>query len=163
MHKGLLFTHGMQARQKAPQPGQHLWVIAIGLSPATTRCHRKPEICVVVHRMPMQRVALQDQRRHHRHLLLGQLLHRAGIDNVILERKDPDYVLSRIRAGVLEQAAVDLIDEAGVGGRLHREGLVHDGIELAFAGQRHRIDITGLTGRKVYIYGQQEVVKDIIA
>ena len=60
-------------------------------------------------------------------LLLGQLLHRPGIDNIILERQTPDYVLGRIRAGVIEQGAVELLDEAGVGARMHREGLVHDG------------------------------------
>ena len=65
-------------------------------------------------------------------LLLGQLLTRAGIDNVILERRRPDYVLGRIRAGVLEQGAVDMLDEAGVGARLHAEGLVHGGIEIAW-------------------------------
>jgi p-hydroxybenzoate 3-monooxygenase len=95
-------------------------------------------------------------------LLLGQLLHRYGIDNVILERKDPDYVLSRIRAGVLEQSAVDLLDEAGVGARLHREGLVHDGIELAFAGQRHRIDFAQTTGVSVTVYGQTEITRDMM-
>jgi len=95
-------------------------------------------------------------------LLLGQLLHRYGIDNVILERKDPDYVLSRIRAGVLEQSAVDLLDEAGVGTRLHREGLVHDGIELAFAGQRHRIDFKHTTGVAVTVYGQTEITRDMM-
>ena len=65
-------------------------------------------------------------------LLLGQLLHQAGIDNVILERRSGEYVLSRIRAGVLEQTTVDLLDEAGVGARMRREGLLHDGIELSF-------------------------------
>lgn len=67
-------------------------------------------------------------------LLLGQLLQRAGIDNVILEQRSGDYVLGRIRAGVLEQVCIDLLDEAGVGERMHREGLVHHGIELAFGG-----------------------------
>ena len=75
-------------------------------------------------------------------LLLGQLLHRYGIDNIIIERKDRDYVLARIRAGVLEQGTVDLLDEAGVAARLHHDGLVHHGIELAFGGARHRIDMT---------------------
>jgi p-hydroxybenzoate 3-monooxygenase len=73
-------------------------------------------------------------------LLLGQLLHKAGIANVILERQTPDYVLGRIRAGVLEQVTVDLMEECGVAERMHKEGLVHDGIELLFQGQRHRID-----------------------
>ena len=79
-------------------------------------------------------------------LLLGQLLHRAGIDNVIIERQSAAYVLDRIRAGVLEQTTVDLLDEAGVGARMHREGLVHGGYELCFGGARHRIDLHGLTG-----------------
>ncbi|KIZ39843.1 MULTISPECIES: 4-hydroxybenzoate 3-monooxygenase [Rhodopseudomonas] len=95
-------------------------------------------------------------------LLLGQLLHQYGIDNVILERKDPDYVLSRIRAGVLEQSAVALLDEAGVGGRLHHEGLVHDGIEIAFGGTRHRIDLKQACGQSVTVYGQTEVTRDLM-
>ena len=96
-------------------------------------------------------------------LLLGQLLHKAGIDNIVLEQRSPDYVLGRIRAGVLEQDCVDLLDEAGVGERMHREGLVHDGIELAFGGQRHRIDLKALTGGKtVMVYGQTEVTRDLM-
>ncbi|MCD6732150.1 MAG: 4-hydroxybenzoate 3-monooxygenase [Burkholderiaceae bacterium] len=96
-------------------------------------------------------------------LLLGQLLHRAGIDAIILERKSGEYVLGRIRAGVLEQGAVDLLDEAGVGKRLHAEGLVHGGIELCFDGERHRIDMAGLTGGKhVTVYGQTEVTRDLM-
>jgi p-hydroxybenzoate 3-monooxygenase len=96
-------------------------------------------------------------------LLLGQLLHNAGIDNVIVERRSAEYVLSRIRAGVLEQTTVDLLDEAGVGNRMHREGLLHDGIELSFGGARHRIDLRGLTGGKqVMIYGQTEVTHDLM-
>ncbi|MFM2343050.1 MAG: 4-hydroxybenzoate 3-monooxygenase [Pseudomonadota bacterium] len=96
-------------------------------------------------------------------LLLGQLLHKAGIDNIVLEQRSPDYVLGRIRAGVLEQVCVDLLDEAGVGERMHREGLVHDGIELAFGGQRHRIDMKALTGGKtVMVYGQTEVTRDLM-
>jgi p-hydroxybenzoate 3-monooxygenase len=95
-------------------------------------------------------------------LLLGQLLHAYGLDNVILERKDRDYVLARIRAGVLEQGAVDLLDQVGVGARLHREGLVHDGIELTFAGSRHRIDLKQATGKAVTIYGQTEVTRDLM-
>src|SRR6201986_1374567 len=79
-------------------------------------------------------------------LLLGQLLHTYGIDNVILERKDRDYVLARIRAGVLEQGTVGLLEEVGVAARLHREGLVHNGIELIFGGVRHRIDLKQATG-----------------
>lgn len=96
-------------------------------------------------------------------LLLGQLLHNAGIDTVILERQTREYVLGRIRAGVLEQVAVDLLDSAGVGERMHREGLVHDGIALSFDGRRHRIDLAGLTGgRRVTIYGQTEVTRDLM-
>jgi p-hydroxybenzoate 3-monooxygenase len=96
-------------------------------------------------------------------LLLGQLLHLYGIDNVILERKDRDYVLARIRAGVLEQGTVDMLDEAGVAGRLHKEGLVHGGVELSFGGQRHRIDMKTATGGKtVTVYGQTEVTRDLM-
>src|SRR5258706_8421677 len=96
-------------------------------------------------------------------LLLGQLLYRAGIDNVSLERQSGDYVLGRIRAGVLEQTTVDLLDAAGVGERMHHEGLVHDGIELSFDGARHRIDLHGLTGGKhVMVYGQTEVTRDLM-
>ena len=96
-------------------------------------------------------------------LLLGQLLHKAGIDNVILERRSGEYVLSRIRAGVLEQTTVNLLDAAGVGERMRREGLLHDGIELSFGGKRHRIDFRDLTGGKqVAIYGQTEVTHDLM-
>jgi p-hydroxybenzoate 3-monooxygenase len=79
-------------------------------------------------------------------LLLGQLLHRAGIDHVILERQTGDYVLGRIRAGILEQVSIDLMDEAGVGERMHLEGLVHGGFELLVQGRRHRVDLDRLTG-----------------
>ena len=96
-------------------------------------------------------------------LLLGQLLHRAGIDNIVLERQTGEYVLGRIRAGVLEQTTCDLLDEAGVGARMHAEGLVHDGYELCFGGARHRIDLAGLTGGKhVVVYGQTEVTRDLM-
>ena len=96
-------------------------------------------------------------------LLLGALLAKAGIDAVILEAKSPDYVLGRIRAGVLEQVCVDLLDSVGVGARMHREGLVHGGFELAFGGARHRIDMKGLTGGKqVMVYGQTEVTRDLM-
>jgi p-hydroxybenzoate 3-monooxygenase len=96
-------------------------------------------------------------------LLLGRLLERAGIDAIILEQRTRDYVLGRIRAGVLEQVAVDLLDEAGVGQRLHEEGLVHGGIELCWSGVRHRIDLQGLTGGKsVTVYGQTEVTRDLM-
>ncbi|AWZ89088.1 MULTISPECIES: 4-hydroxybenzoate 3-monooxygenase [Pseudomonas] len=97
-------------------------------------------------------------------LLLGQLLHKAGIDNVIIERQSPDYVLGRIRAGVLEQGMVDLLREAGVAERMEREGLVHDGFELAFNNKRVHVDLKALTGGKtVTIYGQTEVTRDLMA
>ncbi|MGJ7487767.1 4-hydroxybenzoate 3-monooxygenase [Variovorax sp. LT2P21] len=97
-------------------------------------------------------------------LLLGQLLHEAGIDNVIVERQSADYVLGRIRAGVLEQVTMDLLARARVDMRAHAEGLPHDGIELLFQGARHRIDLHGLTdGRRVTVYGQTEVTRDLMA
>ena len=96
-------------------------------------------------------------------LLLGQLLHRAGIANIIVERQDGAYILGRIRAGVLEQTTCDLLDEAGVGQRMHADGMVHHGIELCFGGARHRIDLAGLTGgRHVTVYGQTEVTRDLM-
>ncbi|MFJ4064613.1 4-hydroxybenzoate 3-monooxygenase [Pseudomonas sp. NPDC089996] len=96
-------------------------------------------------------------------LLLGQLLYKAGIDTVILERQTPDYVLGRIRAGVLEQGTVDLLREAGVADRMDREGLVHEGVELLVAGRRQRLDLKGLTGGKtVMVYGQTEVTRDLM-
>ena len=96
-------------------------------------------------------------------LLLGQLLIRAGIDAVIVEQRGKDYVLERIRAGVLEQGTVEMLDALGVGKRLHAEGLVHDGVELSFSGGRQRIDLKGLTGRNVVVYGQTEVTRDLMA
>ncbi len=96
-------------------------------------------------------------------LLLGQLLHKAGIEAVIVERQSGDYVLGRIRAGVLEQVTIDLLDEAGVGARMHQEGLVHGGFDMLFKGQRHRIDMNKLTGGKnVMVYGQTEVTRDLM-
>ena len=96
-------------------------------------------------------------------LLLGQLLHKAGIDAIVLERQTGDYVLTRIRAGVLEQVCIDLLDEAGVGERMHREGLVHGGFDMLFKGERHRIDMNHLTGGKnVMVYGQTEVTRDLM-
>jgi p-hydroxybenzoate 3-monooxygenase len=95
-------------------------------------------------------------------LLLGQLLHIHGIDNVILERQTPDYVLGRIRAGLLEEGTVALLDQVGAGGRAQREGLVHHGVELAFGGARHRIDMHAATGKTVMIYGQTEVTRDLM-
>lgn len=96
-------------------------------------------------------------------LLLGQLLHKAGIDNIIIERQSADYVLGRIRAGILEQITVDLLNEAGVGARVAAEGTVHHSIELVYRNTRHPIDVTGLTGGKVVTaYGQTEVTKDLM-
>ncbi|MGH6715522.1 MAG: 4-hydroxybenzoate 3-monooxygenase [Bradyrhizobium sp.] len=95
-------------------------------------------------------------------LMLGQMLHSYGIDNIILERHSADYVLGRIRAGLLEEGTVGLLDEVGAGGRAHREGLVHNGTELAFSGSRHRIDFKGSTGKTVMIYGQTEVTLDLM-
>ena len=96
-------------------------------------------------------------------LLLGQLLHNAGVDAVIIERQSPDYVLSRIRAGVLEQVTMDVLAQVGVDKRMHQEGLVHTGFDLLFKGARHRIDLEGLTGgQKVMVYGQTEVTRDLM-
>src|SRR5690349_13632154 len=95
-------------------------------------------------------------------LLLGQMLHVAGIDSVILERQDRAYVEARIRAGVLEQGTVDLLASVGVDARLRREGLVHDGVEFAIGGERHRIDFRELVGKTVTVYGQTEVTRDLI-
>ena len=95
-------------------------------------------------------------------LLLGQLLRTSGIDNIILERQTGEYVLGRIRAGLLEEGTVRLLDEVGASQRAHSEGLVHDGIELAFGGERHRIDIKAATGKTMMIYGQTEVTLDLM-
>ena len=96
-------------------------------------------------------------------LMLGHLLHLAGIDSVIIENRSRDYVIERVRAGVLEQGTVDLMIESGVGARLQREGLFHDGVSINVYGQRRRIDMAALTGRRITVYGQNEVVKDLIA
>ena len=96
-------------------------------------------------------------------LMLGALLHKAGIDNIVVERQSPDYVLGRIRAGVLEQVTIDMLDEVGVGTRMHAEGLPHDGVELLFKGARHRINLHALTGgKRVMVYGQTEVTRDLM-
>ena len=96
-------------------------------------------------------------------LLLAHLLNREGIESVVLEDRSRRYVEERVRAGLLEQATTDVLERSGVGERMRREGLVHHGIELRFDGGSHRIAITDLTGRSIMIYGQQEVVKDLIA
>lgn len=96
-------------------------------------------------------------------LLLGQLLHAHGIDAIVLERRTPEYVLGRIRAGVLESVTVELLEAASCAARLHEEGLVHEGIELSFGQQRHRIDLHKLTGGKsIVVYGQTEVTRDLM-
>src|SRR5689334_21269379 len=97
-------------------------------------------------------------------LVLTHLLHRAGIESVVFELRSRDYVERRVRAGVLEQGTVDLLRAMGLAGRLDREGLVHRGIVLRFDGADHRIALSDLTGgRAITVYGQQEVVKDLIA
>jgi len=96
-------------------------------------------------------------------LFLGHLLHLEGIDSVIIESRSREHVIERVRAGVLEQGTVDLMIETGIGERLRREGMRHGGVHLAFLGRRHRIDFEALTGgRGITIYGQNEVVKDLI-
>jgi len=96
-------------------------------------------------------------------LFLSCLLARAGIDSIVLENRSRDYVENRIRAGVLEQGTVDLLNEAGLGARMRREGLAHAGIEIRFDGRGHRIDFRALTGKAITVYGQHELVKDLIA
>jgi p-hydroxybenzoate 3-monooxygenase len=96
-------------------------------------------------------------------LLLGQLLHKVGIANIILERQSADYVLGRVRAGVLEQGTVNLLREAGIDARVTKEGLPHDGFALGFANRRFRIDLLKLTGgKRVTVYGQTEVTRDLM-
>jgi p-hydroxybenzoate 3-monooxygenase len=95
--------------------------------------------------------------------MLAHLLRLAGIETIVLEARSREYCETRIRAGLMEQGSVDLMDEIGAAERLHREALVHGGIYLRFEGQSHHIDIHGTTGRSMYIYGQQEIVKDLIA
>jgi p-hydroxybenzoate 3-monooxygenase len=95
-------------------------------------------------------------------LLLGQLLQRAGIDTLLLERRSPEYVLGRIRAGVLEPGSVDVLEHAGVADRLRAEGIPHDGVEIGYRGARHRIALQELTGKRVTVYGQTEVTRDLM-
>jgi len=95
-------------------------------------------------------------------LMLGHLLHLHGVESVIIEARSRKYVEERVRAGVLEQGTVDLLNQTGLGDRMRREGLLHHGIELGFAGKRLRIDMKELTGEAVTVYGQHEVVKDLI-
>jgi p-hydroxybenzoate 3-monooxygenase len=95
-------------------------------------------------------------------LLLGQLLNKHGIDNVIVERQTGEYVLGRVRAGVIEQVTIDLLDEAGVGARMHEDGLVHEGVQICVDGVRHRISFKEMTGKAVMVYGQTEITKDLM-
>src|SRR6185369_9427378 len=95
-------------------------------------------------------------------LMLGHLLHLSGIDSVIVENRSQDYVIERVRAGVLEQGTVDLMIASGVGSRLQREGMSHDGIYINVFGTRRRIDMAALTGKTITVYGQNEVVKDLV-
>src|SRR6185436_4579910 len=94
-------------------------------------------------------------------LLLARMLGLAGIESIVLERRTPEYLLARIRAGLLEQGTVDLLNEVGVGERLNRERLIHDGVEIAFEGKRERIDLKALSGKVVTVYGQAEIQKDL--
>ena len=96
-------------------------------------------------------------------LLLAHLLHLNGIESVVLENRDEEYVVHRVRAGVLEQGTMDTLRESGVGERMDRQGALHEGIELRYDGQGHRIDFKAMCGRAIMVYGQQEVVKDLIA
>src|SRR5579883_357602 len=96
-------------------------------------------------------------------LLLGQLLLREGISNIVLERQTAEHVLGRIRAGIIETGTVELLEGAGVGERMRRESLVHDGIEIAFAGARHRVSFRDLIGSSVLVYGQTEITRDLMA
>src|SRR5204863_3192989 len=95
-------------------------------------------------------------------LLLGRLLELAGVHSVILESRSREYVLGRIRAGVLESGTVGLLERAGVAKRLHEEALIHDSCGIAFAGGQLSIDLKGLTGKSVTVYGQTEVTKDLM-
>ena len=95
-------------------------------------------------------------------LLLGHLLHLAGIDSVILEAHTRAHVESRIRAGVMEHQAAELLRAAGVGARMDREGLLHHGVVLRFGGASHRIDLATLAGKSIMVYGQHQVVRDLI-
>jgi p-hydroxybenzoate 3-monooxygenase len=96
-------------------------------------------------------------------LMLAHLLERAGIGCIVIEARSRAYVEHRVRAGVLEQSTVDLLTATGVGARMRRQGLVHEGIQILFDRVRHRIPLTELTGRSITIYGQQDIVKDLIA
>src|SRR5437660_7214780 len=95
-------------------------------------------------------------------LLLGQLLHKRGIANIILERQTAEHVLGCVRAGVIEQVTMDLLDEAGGGARMHADGLIHEGVQICVDGARHRLSFKELTGKMVMVYGQTEITKDLM-
>ncbi len=114
--------------------------------------------------MPDSRVAVGIVGAGPAGLLLGHLLHLAGIDSVTVEIRSESHVIERVRAGVLEQGSVDLLHQTGLGARLAREGMRHEGLFLAFNGERHHVDLAGLTGgRAITVYGQNEVVRDLLA
>ena len=96
-------------------------------------------------------------------LLLSHLLHLQGIESIVLECRTRDEIESTIRAGVLEQGTMDILNETGLGERMRAEGALHHGFELAFDGRRHRIDLTELTGKAITVYAQHEVIKDLVA
>jgi len=96
-------------------------------------------------------------------LLLGQLLHQRNIDSIILERQSAEYVLGRVRAGIVEQGTIELLEAAGAGERLRAEGLVHEGTQISVCGVRHRIDFRSLVGKTVTVYGQTEITRDLMA
>jgi p-hydroxybenzoate 3-monooxygenase len=95
-------------------------------------------------------------------LLLGQLLHKHGVDNIILERQSADYVLGRVRAGVIEQGTQAMLDEVGAGARMHAAGLIHDGVQICVDGVRHHLSFKALTGKSVMVYGQTEITRDLM-
>ena len=96
-------------------------------------------------------------------LLLSHLLHLNGIESVVLESRSRADIEATIRAGVLEQGSMDILNEAGVGERMRKEGMLHHGFELAFGGRRHRVDLTELTGKAITVYPQHEVIIDLVA
>jgi p-hydroxybenzoate 3-monooxygenase len=122
------------------------------------------DACQNAGRMASERIAVGIVGAGPAGLLLGHLLQQAGVDSITVEIRSEQHVIERVRAGVLEQATVDLLRDAGVGDRLARESLRHDGVYIAFGGVRHRIDLAGLTGgRAITVYGQNEVVRDLLA